>query len=312
MDSQKQQELETNELHKLLVKLNRFLEAHGNKVALLLAGLAIAVVAGVWLQRGEQARELAGWRALAGATTPADLKAVAQEHGDATVAPWAKLMEAEQLLAQSQKSLFLDKDAGRKDAEKARESFQSLINNTEAAREVRERSQFGLGQAEETLADGSPTKAIEAYKTLIERFPGTYFEDAAKARIKRLERGGSAEFYSWFAQFERPKAKDRRPLDGNPLDGLGLPNDLLLPPSPTSKSAPGEQSGPVVPEDEATEGEPEMESDGATKASDEPPAEEASETPAQPETPSSETGSETEAPETEARETGDQASPESP
>ncbi|MFN9270797.1 MAG: tetratricopeptide repeat protein [Planctomycetaceae bacterium] len=297
MDSQTQHELETNELHKLLVKLNRFLEAHGNKVALLLAGLAIAVVAGVWLQRGEQAKELAGWRALAGASSPADLKAVAQEHGDATVGPWAKLMEAEQLLAQSQKALFLDKDAGRKDAERARDSFESLINNTEAAREVRERSQFGLGQAEETLADGSPTKALEAYKTLIERFPGTYFEDAAKARIKRLERGGSAEFYSWFAQFERPKAKDRRPLDGNPLDGLGLPNDLILPPSPTSKSAPGEGSGPVATEEEATEGEPEMETEGEKKG-----AEAAPETPAEP------------APEAGAKEpeSGDKVNPESP
>jgi len=281
MDSQRQQELETNELHKLLVKLNRFLEAHGNKVALTIAGLAVALAGMVWLQRSEQAREAAGWRALAGATGPADLKVVAQEHAESSVGAWAKLMEAEQLLSQSQKALFLDVEAGRKDATAARKAFEELLQDTEATREVRERSQFGLGQAEETLADGNPEKALQAYRGLKERFPGSYFEEAAQKRIERLEKQSAAEFYQWFAKFERPKAKDRRPQDRGLLDELGLPGDLTLPPSPTEKKGPAEGSGPANSEgQEGSEGEPaeEMQAEGAETAP-EVPSEKGEETP---------------------------------
>jgi hypothetical protein len=164
---------------------------------------------------------------------------------------------------------------------------------------VRERALFGLARAEESLSDGTTQAAQKVYQRLLERFPDSFFKDKAERRLRELSSGGSAEFYQWFAKFDRPKPKDQQPRDtGATGSDLGLDALRDLAEQAREKSA-TEKPEPASEEEETDgltvpgEGEtPAAETPAAeTPASETPntPAEPAAETPANPaETPAQE------------------------
>lgn len=223
MDSQHRHELQQNDLSVLLQKLNRFLEKHGNRISIGIC-LATALLVG-WIlwQRNVKAREQVAWSQLSGSSSPDDLEDVWKKNPDASAAPWARLVEAEQRLTNGIQSMFLDVEAGRKELEQARKSFEVLSELGSAPRMVKERALFGLARAEESLSDGSTQEAQKAYQRLVERFPDSFFKEKSEQRLRELSTGGSAEFYQWFAKFDRPKPKDQSPRDTGATGGdLGL------------------------------------------------------------------------------------------
>jgi hypothetical protein len=298
MDSQHRHELQQNDLSVLLQKLNRFLEKHGNRISIGIC-LATALLVG-WIlwQRNVKAREQVAWSQLSGSSSPDDLEDVWKKNPDSTAAPWARLVEAEQRLTNGIQSMFLDVEAGRKELDQARKSFEVLSELGSAPRMVRERALFGLARAEESLSDGSTQEAQKAYQRLVERFPDSFFKDKAEQRLRELASGGSAEFYQWFAKFDRPKPKDQSPRDtgaaGGGLDLEALRNlaeqarqdsnsdsdepaseetDGLSPPGEGESAEPGTPAEPA-PETPATEPSvPEAPADPAATPPQEPAAE---------------------------------------
>jgi hypothetical protein len=299
MDSQHRHELQQNDFSLLLQKLNRFLEKHGNRISIGIC-LATALLVG-WIlwQRNVKAREQVAWSQLSGSASPDDLEDVWKKNPDSSAAPWARLVEAEQRLTNGIQSMFLDVEAGRKELDQARKSFDVLSEMGSAPRMVRERALFGLARAEESLSDGTTQAAQKVYQRLLERFPDSFFKDKAERRLRELSSGGSAEFYQWFAKFDRPKPKDQQPRDtGATGSDLGLDALRDLAEQAREKSA-TEKPEPASEEEETDgltvpgEGEtPAAETPAAeTPASETPntPAEPAAETPANPaETPAQE------------------------
>jgi hypothetical protein len=283
MDSQHRHELQQNDLALLLQKLNRFLEKHGNRISIGICLATILLVGWILWQRNVKAREQVAWSQLSGSSSPDDLADVWKKNPDSNAAPWARLVEAEQRLTNGIQSMFLDVEAGRKDLDQARKSFEVLAEQGSAPRMVRERALFGLARAEESLSDGGTQEAQKAYQRLVERFPDSFFKDKAEQRLRELASGGSAEFYQWFAKFDRPKPKDQSPRDSGTIGtdpGLDTLRDLaeqVRKTSESDESASEETDGLSVPDEDKTPDD--KTPDGETPAKDTP-AEPAAETPA--------------------------------
>lgn len=218
MDSQHRHELQHNELEKLLVRLNQFLEKHGNKISIGICVVTAVLVGSILWYRNSKAQENAAWALLNSASGPDDLVEVWDRHPGSAAATWAKLLEAEQRMSQGIQAMFLDNEAGRADLEKSSKTFQNLSEMTSAPPEIRERALFGLARTQESLSDGSLKDATATYQRLLEKFPESFYKDDAKRRLAALAEGGSSDFYQWFASFERPKPKDQKPRDTGILD----------------------------------------------------------------------------------------------
>lgn len=261
-------------MEKLLLRLNSFLEKHGNRISIGICVVAALAVAGILYQRSVKAKEQGAWAQLAVSSgNVEDLGDVWAKHPDTSAAPWARLLEAEQRLSAGVKSMFLDLEAGKKDVEKARNSFEKLAEQTSVPNEVRERALFGLGRAEESLSEGETQDAVKAYSRLLEKFPNSYYKDDVKQRLEALKKGGSAEFYQWFAKFERPKTKDRSPHDTGM--GGGMSDDALNEAIRriTERDATEGAAGKGADDDDPTESDDEPKSKGGLT----PPAEEGTE-----------------------------------
>jgi len=283
MDSQHRHELQQNDLALGLQKLNRFLEKYGNRISIGICVATALLVGWILWQRSNKAREQVAWSQLSAASSPDDLADVWKKNLDSSAAPWARLVEAEQRLAAGIQSMFLDVEAGRKDVDLARKSFEVLSEQSSATREVRERALFGLARAEESLSDGSTKEATAAYQRLLERFPESFFKDEAQRRLKELASGGSGDFYQWFAKFERPRAKDQTPRDTGLSDSDPLLDELRRKAQEIGEEKASEEKNSS---DESDDG---LSVPGDTEASaQETPAEPAATTPAEPagETPS--------------------------
>jgi len=298
MDNQQRHELQQNDLALLLQKLNRFLEKHGNRISIGICVATALLVGWILWQRNLKARDQVAWSQLSGASSPDDLEDVWKKNPDSAAASWARLVEGEQRLTNGIQSMFLDVEAGRKELDQARKNFEVLSEQGSAPRMVRERALFGLARAEESLSEGSTEEAKKAYQRLIERFPDSFFKAKAEQRLRELAAGGSAEFYQWFAKFDRPKPKDQQPRDtgatGSDL-GLDALRDLAEqvrdksgaePQEPASEEpASDETDGLSVPQEGDTPGQ-ETPAEPATETPAQPapetPAEPAPETPAEP------------------------------
>lgn len=278
MDNQHRHELQQNDLALGLQKLNRFLEKYGNRISIGICVATALLVGWILWRNAARGRDQVAWSQLSAASSPDDLADVWKKNPDSAAAPWARLVEAEQRLASGIQSMFLDVEAGRKDVDLARKSFEVLSEQSSAAREVRERALFGLARAEESMSDGSTKEATAAYQRLLERFPDSFYKDEAQRRLKELASGGSAEFYQWFAKFDRPKAKDQTPRD----TGLRDSSDPLLDELRRKAQEIGEEKANEAQEsgDDSDEG---LSVPGETAApATEVPSEPAAETPAEP------------------------------
>jgi hypothetical protein len=120
---------------------------------------------------------------------------------------------------------FTNLETAQKELKMAQEAYQSLFDDRSTPAQVREKALYNLARCLESLSDGNETEAVRTYEQFVKEYPDSIFRADAEKRIQVLGSGSGQEFYAWFAKFQRPKAKDPRPLDKGP--GLSEDDDLF-------------------------------------------------------------------------------------
>lgn len=230
MKSEHRHELKTNELERIASDWGhaseRDVQDHTNQLIVAAVVVVAIIIGAIYWRMSSGSADRQGWRALSDAQSTAEYGTVAEKYAATKVAPWARLREGEAELSSGIRLLFNDREAGRSDLDKAKESFEKLINDKQTPEEIRERALFGLGRCRESLpakAAGAATindPAIETYERLLKQFPDSVYKDLVEARIAALRTGTAQDFSAWF-ETQNPKPADR-----------AMPKDLSIPPLP--------------------------------------------------------------------------------
>lgn len=276
MKSEHRHDLQTNDLSKLLVHAEPFLEKYGVKTLVTAGIIFVLVIVYLSWSSSQTKRDAEGWTRLAACNSTADFKNVVDEFPGTKVAEWALVHAAESELQSGIRNSFSDRSAGDRDLKSAKEQFQTLLDSATTLPEIRERALFGMARAEESTSDGDLKKAIDLYKKLIQDYPTSIFRKLAEQRVKPVEgekvavldQEGTKGFYKWF-HAQTPKPGDRqRPGFNMPLPGAapggakkegglpGLPDLPALPtlpglPEPVTSSPPSDEKKPATPEKES-------------------------------------------------------------
>lgn len=227
MKSEHRHDLQTNDLSKLMVQAEPFVEKYGVK-AVVAAGVIFVLVLGylTW-SSNRTGQEAEGWTRLAACTSTADFETVAEDFSGTKVAQWALVHAAESHLQSGIRSSFTDRSAGDRDLGDAKEQFQKLLDSAGTLPEIRERALFGMARTEESMSDGDLKNATELYKKLIQDYPESIFRKLAEQRVKPVEgekvavldQEETKNFYKWF-HAQNPKPGDRqRPGFNLPMPG---------------------------------------------------------------------------------------------
>lgn len=276
MKSEHRHDLQTNDLSKMLVHAEPFLEKYGVKT-LVTAGIIFVLVIVYLSWSSSQANRAAeGWTRLAACNSTADFKAVVEDFPGTQVSEWALIHAAESQLQSGIRNSFSDRSAGDRDLKEAKEQFQTLLDSSTTLPEIRERALFGMARTEESTSDGDLKNATDLYKKLIQEYPTSIFRKLAEQRVKpvegekvaALDQEGTKNFYKWF-HTQTPKPGDRQrpgfnmPMPGaapggaKPAGGLpGLPELPALPtlpglPEPVTSSPPSGENKPAAPQKES-------------------------------------------------------------
>ncbi|QDV48905.1 tetratricopeptide repeat protein [Gimesia fumaroli] len=227
MKSEHRHDLQTNDLGKLMVQAEPFVEKYGVK-AIVAAGVIFVAVLGYFAwssSRTDQAAE--GWTRLAACTSTEDFETVSEEFSGTSVGQWALVHAAESHLQSGIRNSFTDRSAGDRALGDAKEQFQQLLDSASTLPEIRERALFGMARTEESVSDGDLKNAIELYQKLIQEYPDSIFRKLAEQRVKPeegekvavLDQEETKKFYKWF-HAQTPKPGDRqRPGFNMPMPG---------------------------------------------------------------------------------------------
>tara|TARA_R110002111_G_scaffold107056_2_gene165447 strand:+ start:9545 stop:10498 length:954 start_codon:yes stop_codon:yes gene_type:complete len=252
MKSEHRHDLQTNDLSKLIVQAEPFMEQYGLK-ALIAAGAAFVLVIGYFAWSTNQTgRDAEGWTRLAACTSTADFENVAEDFAGTKVASWALVHAAESHLQSGIRNSFTDRSAGDRDLKEAKEQFQKLLDSSSTLPEIRERALFGMARTEESTSDGDLKNATELYKKLIQEYPNSIFRKLADQRVKPvagekvavLDQEDTKNFYKWF-HAQTPKPGDRQrpgfnlPMPGGMTPGGEEDDSMELPGLPDLPALPG-------------------------------------------------------------------------
>lgn len=251
MKSEERHQLQTNELGTAAEKLREFVEEHGQNI--LIGIVAVAVVAGglLWWISSSRTESQRGWAEIMAAQSAEDYAAAADKFAGTEVGAWARLKQAESLLATGIQESFTHRSSAVSDLKEAKESFSMLTDGSGIPGEVQERALYGLARTQETISGKDTADAIKTYEQLVRQFPQTVYKDEAESRIEQLKKEPAQEFYAWF-QEQDPKPEDR----AAPQDG-GLPSGHpSINPGPQFPMVPDrlrnvsedEPAGPAIPE----------------------------------------------------------------
>ena len=287
MKSDRRHELQHNQLAdtlgEVVQKTKPYARLIGGLVVLLIVlGVAYAYVSG----KGGQ-RVASGWDEYFEALESEDrdrLTEVAEKYAGTSVAAWARVVAADMALSQGCASALSNKTQARDLLRQAVNNYQTVLG--EAGDDtLKQRALFGLARGHESLATLEDlNKARDDYKKLVEDWPQGVYAEAAKERLKDLERRSTKEFYDWFAKHEPPaktglsgkrpdflensldqdiklpSAIDDLKLDGPALEGEKKSDDLELPDEPSldikgdDKPAPPADANSDDPANEKPEG----------------------------------------------------------
>jgi hypothetical protein len=216
MKSEHRHDLQTNELGKITEKVGSFMEVHGNRLMIGVCVVSLAASVAIYWVRSQRNADAAAWREMATAVATGkaeDFYDVWIEHKGTPTGLWARVHEGESWLGQGVQEQFRNVELGTEYLKKARDAFQTVVDDRHSPTEVRERGLIGLGRALESLSDGSEADALKVYQSLVSEFPDSIYKPDAESRIKILSKGSGQEFYAWFAKYQRPKTADKRPHD---------------------------------------------------------------------------------------------------
>ncbi len=301
MKSEVRHDLEKNELAHWLARVIEALRPYQNAILGGVILVAVILLAYTWLSRQSAAESTAAWNDLLGTmvggrTDPSQFEKVIKAHPGTITAHWAAVLAGESYLSLACDELFHSKAAAREDLQKARESFQLVLEESRVP-ELRERATYGLAMTDEAAGDldkaieswstasakQSGQKADRGYRGVVNLWPEGTFAAAAEARLKDLEKSSTREFYDDFARWE-PKGSTAS--EGPGVPGLKPPTEFTLPDEPLYTPTDPLDSGRSKPDGGGLSF-PEPDEDSASSKSGEPDGEAAKETPPGPESGSS-------------------------
>lgn len=246
MKAEERHRLHENELRRITEhareRARPFFDQYGTTLLLVLAGVLVALAAGVWIYRQSSAGEATGWGELDAAfrkpdATAEDFANVAEVAKGSPAATWARLFEGESHLDSGIQSLFTDKEGALRDLKDARAAFEAVLEAKDASPELTVRGLYGLARTLEATSDGDLKPALERYEQIAADHKDTVYAKLAQERTDALKTAESKSFYAWFSK-QKPVLKDpiERPADATP------PSTSLTP----SGSAAGPAGGPAL------------------------------------------------------------------
>ena len=203
MKTERRHELETNTLAKKLARWIELVKPYSKVFGGVLVAVLVIAVVGMFVRRQAARAEAAAWDAYYQATEGGrpsldELLAVADEHRNTSVEPWARIAWADSQLQVGARLLFHDRSTAQQFLSRAIDAYREL--KTDAGNDlIRQRAIYGLARANETLSHLD--RAHQEYAEV-----GGAFAEAAKARATLIEEKPSKEFYDWFAQAKMPQA----------------------------------------------------------------------------------------------------------
>ena len=237
----------------------------------------------------------------------AGMEYVVGEYPNSKSATWANILSAEMQLNQACNLLFGREtnvtESVNMNLEEAEEKFQVVKDKGGA--EFKERASFGLARTYEAMSGtrkGLVDRAREAYKEVVDKWPGGVYADLAARRLEDLNQNPKSDdwtvsanaFYDKFAQHiadasqSRETPDSRLDFDSNslrddgglsPLPGLGS-QDATTAPDTQTPDAETTEAEATPAESPATETEPATDTDAEPAVTnsepveaDEPPAE---------------------------------------
>lgn len=257
MKSEHRHELQTNELGRFADQVGSFFQTNGNKVMMWVCAGSLVLAAGIYWYRSSNVTESSAWAMYSSARNADEYEDIWKNYKSSNAAPWARLREADSRLSNGIQLAFSSLETAQTELKKAKEAYQSVIDQRGVPAAIRERALFGLARAQESLSDGNESDAIKTYEQFVKEFPESIFRVEAEKRIAVLNSGSGQEFYSWFAKFPRPKAKDPRPSDKGLmgeddefLKSLHSAPNFQIPEKPSTKSGDAEAEDKTLPDGE--------------------------------------------------------------
>ncbi len=152
---------------------------------------------------------------------------VAQDYGKTTAGTWARLYQADQLMARGLRVLYTDRTEANELFESAKTAYQQAIS-TGNDKVLRSRAHFGLARISESV--GETDVAISEYKATIAADESEAMVTIAQQRIDSLSRPGTKDFLAWFGDQDFTPSDPAMPP--SLPSGTALPDlpDLELPP----------------------------------------------------------------------------------
>lgn len=229
MKSERRHHLQQNELAGHLGKARHWIEPY---TVPLLAGVVVIIlgvlVFGFFRSRSDNQRSDATLGLLL-STAQEDAEAynlVSTDFAGTPPAVIASLAKADAFLREGIEAMYTDRELSKSRLEDAEAAYREVIDETKTTL-LKSRAYYGLAQTLET--QGNLEAAIEAYQQVIQVHESEAMVQVAEDRIAALERPGTQEFVSWFAE-QKPTAFDPGAPPGMP-DASSLPEmpDFTLP-----------------------------------------------------------------------------------
>lgn len=257
MNTDEKQRLNTNELGQAVRVVGHRLEEHATKIVVAIC-VVLVVAAGItWWSRQVNTSTVNAWTLLETAQSTTDYELVVEKYRTTPAGRWAALRLAEMQLQSGMSNMFTDRELAVLDLKRSKAGFEELLGEKSLDPVIRERALWGLALTLETTSDGDTTKAVEAYRQLLNEVPDTIFKPLAEQRVTELKTGGAKEFYAWFFK-QAPKPAESRPKDGVMKDdkdsALPSPSDFRPNPPKSDQVKPGPESSekPPVKAEEGT------------------------------------------------------------
>jgi hypothetical protein len=198
---------EQTELEKAVNRGLTAIEPFTNQIMIVSLAVTIVLAGAILWYRNAGSHQVAGWDEFALCRAPDDYAALAEKFPKTSVGNWSLLEAARGFMTEGLSQALVNKDASQERLNKAKSSYQTLLNS-KVPSELREEALYGMATCLEALSDGDTAPAIDAYETLLQEFPESQHRLWAQERIDALKSKNAQEFYTWFHK-QDPKPADR-------------------------------------------------------------------------------------------------------
>lgn len=203
MSSERRHELQQNELANSLGQFLKPLEKYGLAIGIVVAAIA-AVAIGTTLYSSNKtvARSDATLQLLeaSGSNDAAQFEGVAESFPNTPAANFARLYQADRLMALGMEALYSDRADAEDQFEAAEVAYQQAItgagSGTGTDRVLKSRANFGLARIAE--AKGDVDAAVKLYEAVVAAAESKPMIELATNRIASLEKSGTQDFLAWF------------------------------------------------------------------------------------------------------------------